>query len=61
MSSLKTSRLGAEKNKDGVRLAQRVGDINYKDINGGGNVCHYNNTKHMKRGASDHNPYETLA
>lgn len=50
-----------KKERDGELLATAADDINYKDINYGGNVCHYNNTKHMSCSESDQKPYKMLA
>lgn len=36
-------------------------DVNYKDINYGGNICHYGNIKHMMYIEFDHKAYKMLA
>lgn len=51
---------GGGKRKRRRALDKTADDINYKDINYGGNVYHYNNTKHMRASAFDHKPYKTL-
>lgn len=68
MSSLKTSHLCTWRKTDGVHFKKkerkrnvRTCDVNYKDINYGGNICHYGNIKHMMYIEFDHKAYKMLA